>query len=333
MKRHFLLCALLCALITALPVIPAKLIPAHARPEEISTTPTETVETVETPAYPDTCYHVLDVTTGDILEVPVRDYVIGALGAEMPASFEPEALKAQAVAAYTYAERQCTLSDARPELGGADFSNDPSRYQAYYTVDSLEKLYGEDFPACYAKLCAAADAVAGQMLTYEGEPIIAAFHALSSGMTESAANVWGEEIAYLCPVDSASDTDAPSYEESVTFPADAVEETLTAAHEGLFLGSDPAKWFGEPVCSPAGTVMQQSWGTGLFTGQELRSLFSLRSAAFTVSYAGDAFTFTTHGFGHDVGMSQYGANAMALEGAGYREILAHYYPGAQLVQG
>ncbi|MBQ8926722.1 MAG: stage II sporulation protein D [Oscillospiraceae bacterium] len=332
MKRHFLYLTGISLLLTLLPLLPAKLLPVRTAPEEeISTLPPGVVESTE-PA-PERCYRVLDITTGEILEVPVREYVIGALGAEMPASFEPEALKAQAVAAYTYAERQCRLSDARPELCGADFSNDPSRYQAYYTAASLEKLYGADFSTYYDRLCTAVDAVSGQMLTYEGEPIIAAFHAMSSGMTESAANVWGEEVAYLRPVDSTPDTQAPSYEESVTYSAQAVEETLTAAHDGLFLGSDPAQWFGEPVCSAAGTVLQQSWGTGLFTGQELRGLFSLRSAAFTVTYADGDFTFITHGFGHDVGMSQYGANAMAQEGADYAQILAYYYPGTKLTQG
>ena len=333
MKKKFLLYSFLCLILTGLPLIPAKCFPS---PEAAEVSEQETTEPSETiPPVPETesrIYHVLNAKNGEILEVSARDYLIGAVGAEMPVSFEIEALKAQAVAAHTYAERQAALADQRPELKGADFSNDPAQYQAFFTESELKDLYQENFDVCYQKIASAVDSVINEILVYQDEPIIAAFHAMSSGKTESARNVWGSEIAYLQSVDSSSDISAPQFEQSVSYSPDEVREMLESARTGLFLGTDTEHWFGEPVCSDAGTVLQISVGTSIFTGQELRTILSLRSAVFTVTYQDRKFVFTTKGYGHDVGMSQYGANAMALNGAGYREILAYYYPQTTLKQ-
>ena len=128
-------------------------------------------------------YRVLDSHTGEIREVPVRDYLIGAVGAEMPASFAPEALKAQTVACHTYAERIRSMHEAAPDpaLGGADFSDDPNVYQAFFTEDALRRFYGSSFAESYASIAEAVDAVSDQILCYADEPIVAAFHAISSG--------------------------------------------------------------------------------------------------------------------------------------------------------
>ncbi|MDE5564095.1 MAG: stage II sporulation protein D [Oscillospiraceae bacterium] len=348
MKRHFLHCILFAALLTAMPLLPAYLLkPQTAAGAETPLVFTEYTESAETGTITETTaelsttepetvesvtYHVLDTASGEILEVPLREYLIGAVGAEMPVSFEMEALKAQAVAAHTYAERQCLLSPHRPELNGADFSNDPAVYQAYLTENEQRERWGTHYAAYYARLAEAVDAVLHEVLVYEDEPIIAAFHAMSSGRTESAANVWGSEVAYLCSVESDADRTAPEYEKTAVFTAEEVQERLTAAHTGLTINGDPSGWFGEPTATEAGTVLQMPVGNGIFTGQELRTLFELRSAAFTVSYADGSFTFTTYGYGHDVGMSQYGANALAAEGQSYQEILAYYYPNTNLIQ-
>lgn len=334
MKRHFLHCLLFAVVLTLLPLLPAMLIRPAAETEApvletqavLSTEATETVET------PGAVYRVLDVSTGIVEEIPLREYLIGAVGAEMPVSFEPEALKAQVVAAHTYAERQRMLAESRPELKGADFSNDPAVYQACLTDAEQQERWGTHYALYRDRLAAAVDAVQDELLYYDDTPIIAAFHAMSGGRTESAENVWGSEIAYLCSVASDADREAPSFETTAAFSADEVQTRLLAAHPGLTLPADPAKWLGEAVVSEAGTVLQLQIGDGIFTGQELRNVFELRSAVFTAAYADGQFTFTVHGYGHDVGMSQYGANAMAQQGSSYREILAYYYPGAELVQ-
>ena len=332
MKKNLMLYSFLCLLMTMIPLIPAKLFTADQQTsaemaEDISESVAESVPAGT--AEPEN-YHVLDADTGEILEVPVREYLIGAVGAEMPVTFEPEALKAQAVAAHTYAERQKELADRRPELKGADFSDDASQYQAFYTTEELQKLYADKFEQNYQKLENAVDSVLHEILIYQDEPIIAAFHAMSGGKTESAKNVWGSEIAYLQSVDSSADRNAPQFEQNVSYTAEQVKDMLSASREGLFLGTDTEHWFGEAECSEAGTVLQIPVGTSIFTGQELRTIFGLRSAVFQVRYEDKNFIFTTYGYGHDVGMSQYGANAMAVQGADYREILAYYYPETEL---
>lgn len=277
-------------------------------------------------------YRVLDITTGSVEAVSVRDYVIGAVCAEMPATFEPEALKAQAVAAHTYAERQRRSEAQSPtaELSGADFSNDSRHYQAFYTLDQIKGFYGDSFDVYYPKVEAAVDAVLEEILCYQDAPIIAAFHSLSTGVTEDAAQVWGSAVPYLVPVDSPADCEAPKYREEVTLTADVVKEKLLTAVPELKLSDQPGDWFGEAKRTDSGTVCTMQVGDQSLGGQTLRGAFGLRSAAFTLSLEGDSFTFVTKGYGHCVGMSQYGANAMAAEGSSYADILAHYYPGTEL---
>ena len=279
------------------------------------------------------CYRVLDAATGEVSEVAVRDYLIGAVCAEMPASYESEALKAQAVAVHSYAERIAARNRESPDaaLCGADFSNDANVYQGYYSEAELRAAYGEAYEESYAKVAAAVDAVADVLLCYDGEPIVAAFHAISAGKTESAENIWGEPIAYLTAVDSSADVAAPHYLEAVTFSVDEVREKLQTLGAGLVLPDDPALWMRVTAVTDAGTVTTVQCGNLVYTGQQMRSVFGLRSACFTVAYSADGqFAFTTKGYGHGVGMSQYGANAMAQSGSSFQEILAHYYPNAVL---
>ena len=329
MKRHFLQALLFSALLTLLPLMPVLLLhePAESPGEPFSTIETKPVENqIPTEA----CYNVYCCESGEIQEIPVRDYILGAVAAEMPISFEPEALKAQAVAAHTYAERQRLSAAGREELHGADFSDDPAKFQAFLTEDELRERWGTHFDVNHARLSTIVDEVVETVLTYEDEPIIAAFHAMSTGHTDAAGTVWGAEIAYLQGVESPADKDAPQFEQTVEFSPDETGDRLQKAHPALHLDSEPETWFGEPTVSEGETVLSIPVADGLFTGQELRSLFDLRSAAFTVRYEKNRFVFTTHGFGHNVGMSQYGANVMAKSGKTYQEILAYYYPSAVL---
>ncbi len=279
------------------------------------------------------CYRVLDSETGEIRSVPVRDYLIGAVGAEVPASYEPEALKAQVIAAHTYAERIRLQNRSAPDpaLCGADFSDDSSKYQAFFTLDELRAFCGDAFDTDYAALCDAVDAVGDLLLYYDDEPIAAAFHAISSGQTESAETVWGNALPYLTAVASEADRSAPHYEETVSFPPEAVRQALLQINPQCVLPENPAEWFTDCRTSASGTVLEQHCGDVYISGQSLREAFSLRSACFSVSYDGSAFCFTTRGFGHNVGMSQYGANEMAKKGSSYAEILLHYYPDTVLV--
>lgn len=275
---------------------------------------------------------ILDFTSGQVSEVSLRDYVIGAVLAEMPATYHDEALKAQAVAARTYAVRQREKQklSPTPELMGADISNDSTKYQAYFTPEQAKAFYGDGYETYLEKAAAAVDSTDGEVLVYEGEPIVAAFHSTSGGKTESAEVVWGSAIDYLVPVESEEDEKSPSYLEEQTFSEEEVKARLEAALDGTDLETDPAGWIVIKEKSASGTVTEMTAGGVTLTGAEFRQIFSLRSANFTVEYGGGQFSVTTRGSGHGVGMSQYGANAMAAGGSDYREILLHYYTGAEI---
>ncbi|WP_303825301.1 stage II sporulation protein D [Ruminococcus flavefaciens] len=282
--------------------------------------------------FSDEPYKVLDIDSGNILEVPVRDYVIGAVCAEMPASFGEEALKAQAVAAHTYAERQRIREreNPSPELMGADFSNDTEKYQGYCPKSRIKEVYGEHFEENYKKISAAADEVLPYIITYENAPIIAAFHSMSPGFTESAENAWGTPVDYLVEVDSRTDMTAPKFREDKRYKAAELKAALEAAFDGVSLGDDVSQWLKILTISDSGTVLKASIEGHTVTGGQVRSALDLRSAAFDVRYEPDEIVITTKGYGHGVGMSQYGADAMAAEGSSWREIISHYYPGCSI---
>ncbi len=277
-------------------------------------------------------YKVLDVSTGEIMEVPVREYVIGAVCAEMPASFHSEAIKAQAVAAHTYAERQRLHEKEYPtaELNGADFSNDVSKYQGYYTEAQARQVFGADFEKSYSRISECVDEVLDYTIVYKDEPIISAFHSMSSGVTESAENAWGTAVDYLVPVDSGYDVNAPMYTNEVRYSKEVMQYKLESAFPGVELGENMVGWLVVRDVSEQGTVLKADVGNMSVTGGEVRTALALRSACFEVKYEGEEAVITTKGFGHGVGMSQYGANSMAAEGRSWREILEHYYTGCSV---
>ena len=275
---------------------------------------------------------ILDINTGEVFEMSAYDYAVGAVCAQMPAAFEPEALKAQAVTAFTYAFRQREKAETSPDktLCGAYFSNDTKKYQAFFTESQQKHYYGENYDEYIEKIKKAVLEVNGKYMTYDGEPIIAAFHALSTGKTESAENIWGSRIPYLVSVESEYDETSPNYIKEYTFTQSDMKDALEKAFEGIELADEPEKWFEEPEKSEADTVLSQQAGDKELTGQQLRSALSLCSAAFDIKYEDDGFTVTAKGSGHGVGMSQFGANELAKTGKTYDEILKHYYKGVEI---
>ena len=295
-----------------------------------------TVNDVTTPTaeYDKDVFLVLDTANGQVSKLSARDYVIGAVCAEMPASFNPEALKAQAVAAHTYAVRQREKELATPtaELKGAYFSNDPAKFQAFFTTDQAKQFYGADYDANYKKVSEAVDSVLKEILVYKNEPIVAAFHSMSGGTTESSAVVWGNAVDYLVPVDSAEDITAPNYLDVKNFTPDELSARLKTTYSDIKLGDDKTAWLTITERSTSGTITSLKAGDKVLTGMEFRTLLSLRSANFEIKYDGSNFEITTKGYGHGVGLSQYGANAMAGEGKTYKEILTHYYKGVDIIE-
>ncbi|MDR0919606.1 MAG: stage II sporulation protein D [Oscillospiraceae bacterium] len=277
-------------------------------------------------------YKVLDITTDEVMTVSVRDYLIGAVAAEMPSSFQEEALKAQAVAAHTYAERRRLLGE-QPDLKGAYFSNDSSKYQAFFTESQMKQYFGETFESRYERIAKCVDEVLEIIITYNNEPIIAAFHSMSSGKTESAANVWGGDITYLIPVESESDKTAPKYQQDYTFSIEELKKNFEEYSKDIKLNENPAKvedWFEIVQKTASQTIVKIKVGEVELKGSDVRAILGLRSSAFDIFLSNNIFTITTYGYGHGVGMSQFGANSLALDGKTYDEILLHYYPGTKL---
>jgi len=325
MKKYISFITSFTIIVTFIPAIPVYVSGREVKIDSVSESGISEEKTQE-------CYKVLDVSTGEVIEVNKLDYVIGAVCAEMPATFEPEALKAQAVTAHTYAERQCLreADNPDPELCGADFSNDTSKFQGYFTMNQAKQFYKDNFDLYYGKISDAVSEVWDYTIYYNDEPIVAAFHSMSSGKTESAENVWGSDVEYLQSVDSPQDISAPKYLEETEYDADTVKNKLISEYPEIQLDDDYTKWFEIKEVSDAGTVLKIRAGDKELTGNELRSVLLLRSAVFEVKCDNGKFIFTTKGYGHGVGMSQYGANAMAQEGSTWKEILEHYYPGCTI---
>ena len=265
---------------------------------------------------------------GELTETTLAEYLPGVVAAEMPASFEPEALKAQAVAARTYIlDRAAHPVDAHPD---AAVCGDPGCCCAWIPEEAMRENWGRDFRRNRAKIRAAVRETAGQRLTYEGVPIRAVFHSASAGQTESSEALWGP-LPYLVSVDSPETAaDVPNYETEVRLTPEALRAAVASAYPELVLPEDPAAWLGGISTDASGRTAYLTIGGQAIPGAEARALFSLRSTAFTVDYALGEFVFTVRGSGHGVGMSQYGANVMAKGGADYVQILAHYYPGTVL---
>ncbi len=263
---------------------------------------------------------------GSVEEVPMSEYLWGVVAAEMPAVFEEEALKAQACAARTYTVRhQNTPSEKHPD---ADVCVDSACCQAYIRRDAAEVRWGLNAGEYGEKITRAVAQTDGLGVLYAGEPIQAVFFSSAPGRTADAAEVWGNEVDYLKSVDSPEGEEVPNYHSRLLVSPEEVKAQAAAACPEADLSGDPSGWFGTPKANGAGLVDAITLGGTELTGRQVRAMFSLRSAAFTVAWDGEQFVFDVTGYGHGVGMSQYGANALAKEGKTFRDILTWYYTGA-----
>ena len=269
----------------------------------------------------------------EVIDISMHDYLIGVVGAEMPASFEPEALKAQAVAARTYTlyKIQIEPSSNHPE---ANVCSDSTCCKAYKDDDELKIKWGDSYTENLKKITDAVTATDGEYLSYDSEPILAVFHSSSNGKTENSENVWGTALPYLISVDSMEDSaNVPNYESTVTISASGFKDTILKKHPDADLDGDSSGWITDTDYSDSGRLLSAKIGGETVTGTELRNLFDLRSTGMNLKVTDDGVVFTVTGFGHGVGMSQYGANSMAETGSTYDEILAWYYPGTELTAG
>ena len=250
---------------------------------------------------------------GTIIHLPLEEYLIGVVGAEMPASFPIEALKAQAVVARTYALKK--IQEAKK-------LTDTVSTQSYKDNNELKSLWASSYETYYQKVKMAVEATKGLVLYYQEGLIDAVYHSTSNGKTEDSVYVWGSEIPYLKSVDSSWDKTSSSYFKQISKDFFVVLQLLGVKEEGANI----------EVLSKdiSGRVLKVKVGSKTFSGVEFRSLLGLRSTDFDLSIENNKLVITTRGYGHGVGMSQYGASGMAKEGYQYDEILKHYYTGISI---
>lgn len=257
--------------------------------------------------------------------MPLEDYVLGVVAAEMPASFAKEALKAQAVAARTYTVRKLLHGGCGRCPGG--LCTDSAHCQAYAGEEQLRARWGEAYAANHAKVEATVRETAGQVLTYDGTVIEALFHSSSEGSTEDCAHVFAQDLPYLKAVSSP---EAEQKSEVRLAAADFVARADAAFGDCGLKADALAGQVRVSARYESGRVQTLRLGSREVSGTAARRAFSLRSANFSVAVQGGEVIFAVRGYGHGVGMSQRGADALAAAGRGYAEILAHYYTGTTL---
>ncbi len=318
MKKIFLFSALILATLLLLPlsVLDAELPGALAlQTNTKADLQSEKSETVK----------VLMSKTGEIKEMSAEDYIFGVVAGEMPALYEKEALKAQAVCAYTFLKwRQKENSNK-----DYDITDDYTTDQCYISLESAEEKWGDKADEYSEKIKSAINSVKNQTLTYNGEIILSVYHSLSSGKTESAKNVWGKDYPYLQAVESQDDKLAENYTSTKTL---TFEEFKNAFKDKAELPENPADYFVNWQRTPSGTVMAVTVGNTEFKGSEIRALLDLKSSNFEAATTDTSITFTVYGYGHGVGMSQNGANQLAKQGKTYKQILKHYYTGCEIMR-
>lgn len=265
--------------------------------------------------------------------MPLEDYVAGVVSAEMPAAFHLEALKVQAVLARTYAVRRMrhlggTGCAERPD---ADVCATPDVHQAWASDETLQTRWGEDYARYRQRVLGAVEATFGEILTWRGVTADPVYHSTSGGHTADAAEVWGEPVPYLRGVPSPGEEGAPRYAATVRMSAAEVERRLglgSGTLERLLAqGQQPIRVL---QAAPHGRAMVVQAAGKTWRGVDFRAALGLNSAWFVVRVDGTDLVFETRGFGHGVGLSQYGAQAMAEAGSDYRAILAHYFRGTAI---
>ena len=280
-------------------------------------------EPPKTYAVKENTFKIYDKASDTVTEMSAQDYIFGVTAAEMPALYSEEALKAQAVAAYTFAlYRQAENSDK-----AYDITTDYTTDQSFITEEKARERWGDNADEYAEKLKKAISEVKDLAIIYDGKPILAVYHAVSSGKTEDCVNVWGNDPPYLKSVDSSFDRLCPNYISSLTVSCETFCEKLS---DSVPFSGEPSGYLGVAERTAAGTVKSLNICGEKISGFKIRSAFSLRSANFEVSYKDGEFTFTVYGYGHGVGLSQFGAESMAKQGSDFKEILTHYYSGCRV---
>lgn len=270
---------------------------------------------------------VLCVSSNAVKSMSVYDYVCGSVSSDISPSYKEEAIKAQAVIAYTYVMWSLENADTN-SLSGANLS-DSNDCTTYSNSETLKEKWQDKYDIYSEKIASCVDEVFGQYLTYENKVILPYFHALSFGETESAKDLWGMDIAYLKSVTAPGDVLSPDIDSTLTLTKDEFSKNVEAL--GITqLPSNTKEWFEIKEKDENGFVKTLKIADKTFDKNEIRSAFSLESPYFTLELKDEKFVFYVKGIGAAVGMSQYSADYMARQGSSYEEILRHFFNGIEI---
>ena len=273
---------------------------------------------------------LLHTSTNKIEELGLDEYLYGVVSSEMPASFEKEALKAQAVVARTYTLYKIT--NGTKKHGDANICDSSACCQAWISKENrLAKWKEENRTEYWNKIVNAVNETKGKMITYEGKPINAFFHSNSGGYTEAPLNVWGGSgYPYLKSVETSGEDAYSQYSSKATFTKKKFEDKIKKAHNNFKIDFSKKDCIKIKEYTEGNRVKTIQIGNLELSGVEVRTLLSLRSANFKVTIEKDNIIFEVVGYGHGVGMSQTGADSLAKQGKNYEEIIYHFYSDVKI---
>ncbi len=263
-----------------------------------------------------------------MMEMNFEEYIVHVVAGEMPAGYETDALKAQAIAARTYALKHLRGEDRCKS--GYTICTDPYCCQACLQTEEMKSCWGDRYDEYYKKIDDAVKATEGEVLTSDGKLISALYHSSSGGRTEDSEAVFAVALPYLVSVESDGEEDSPEYSDEKVFSVQDLCSIVNAEFPQAHLKA-PAEQIDVWGRTDSGRVKLVQLGEIVINGQQLRNLLNLHSTNFSFEFEGDSVRITCIGFGHGVGMSQCGANAMAKRGVDYRAILEHYYTGVEII--
>ncbi len=266
----------------------------------------------------------------EVRDMDMSQYLKEVVSAEMPAEFEKEALKAQAIAARTYLvnRKMWNNEDAKKVHKGADICTDSTHCKAWISEADKKQMWAEDKREEYwDKISSAVDETSGIIITYDNKPISALFHSTSSGFTENAEDVWSSHVPYLVSVESKGEENSPRYQSQSIL---SEQEFKSVIEKNVKEVNWEKGLVGEIKRSDAGGIISIQLGGVVIRGLKFREMFNLRSTNVEIVNENGNIIMNVKGNGHGVGMSQYGANYMAGQGAGYEEILKAYYTGVEI---
>ncbi|MBQ8603934.1 MAG: SpoIID/LytB domain-containing protein [Oscillospiraceae bacterium] len=271
---------------------------------------------------------LFDKSTGGLIQLSLTDYLVGAAACEMPASYEAEAIKAQMIAIHSYYD----YCQEHPEyIENGYITVEEASMKGYASPSRLQQYWGINYYDYYNKFLRCANEVSNMILTYREQPALTTYYAVSCGKTQSSKEQWGQELPYLTVVDSSFDGVSDDYLQMNSFTVNEMYAVLKSSFPFLEISEEtPEQWFGDIIYSESGYAKFVPVGIDNIPGDQFRDALHLPSSCVIVFFEDGMFSVATKGYGHGVGMSQFGANQLSQQGKKYNEILSHYYPGTTL---